>query len=88
MKYCLRIFPRIIFECCRFVRRRRQRDYIEIVNPKPGICNSQVGRMGGKQLLNLGRGCASDVGTPIHEFMHAIGNLRGLIHILQNCWIL
>merc|ERR1719436_687914 len=31
---------------------------------------------GGRQDLSLGTGCASDVGTPIHEFMHALGYLH------------
>ena len=38
-------------------------------------CWSWVGRTGGKQELSLKSGsCAYQVGTPIHELMHAIGN--------------
>ena len=27
----------------------------------------------GKQYLSLGNGCATTVGTPVHEMMHAMG---------------
>ena len=47
-------------------------------------CWSYVGKQGGKQKLsllagqmhggNVYGGCATQVGTPIHELMHAIGN--------------
>ena len=51
--------------------RRSERDYIHIVR-KDG-CSSWVGRYGGRQALSLGKGCAANVGIPIHELMHAIG---------------
>ena len=48
-----------------------ERDYIQIV--RGDFCQSMVGKLGGRQDLMLGHGCAIDVGTPIHEFMHALG---------------
>ena len=38
-----------------------------------GGCYSSLGKRGGKQDLSLAQGCTYSVGTPIHEFMHAIG---------------
>ena len=38
-------------------------------------CYSHIGRIGGKQDLSLGDGCARNVGTPLHEFMHALGSI-------------
>ncbi|GFT68123.1 zinc metalloproteinase nas-15 [Nephila pilipes] len=35
-------------------------------------CYSQVGRVGGQQMVSLGNGCLY-VGTAIHEFGHALG---------------
>ena len=35
---------------------------------------SKLGRIGGRQELSLGNRCADNVGTPLHELMHAIGN--------------
>ena len=37
-----------------------------------------VGKMGGRQILSLADGCVYDVGTPIHELMHALGNITVL----------
>ena len=56
----------------RFVERSNQRDYIEVFKGHPGSCWSLVGRKGGKQPLSLGEGCPN-VGTVVHEFMHALG---------------
>ena len=61
----------------RFVPRTTEEDYIHIISDSG--CWSNVGKVGGKQSISLkaysdGGGCASQVGTPIHEFMHAIGN--------------
>ena len=68
--------------CKRFVERSTENDYLHIIhvhpNPKKRGCWSYLGKLGGKQELSLGRktrsGCADKIGTPIHEFMHAIGN--------------
>ena len=51
--------------------RTEERDYIQIV--RRGNCQSKVGKIGGRQDISLGDGCASNVGIPIHEFMHALG---------------
>ncbi|KAF7287628.1 hypothetical protein GWI33_005980 [Rhynchophorus ferrugineus] len=51
-------------------------DYIAIVSASTG-CWSSVGRIGGRQEVNLQNpGCTSKVGTPIHELMHAAGFLH------------
>lgn len=61
--------------CLRMVARTNEKDYIEIVKAN-GVCSSSVGRVGGKQTLKLAAGCLYDIGTPFHEFMHAIGYMH------------
>ncbi|XP_017873992.1 PREDICTED: zinc metalloproteinase nas-4 [Drosophila arizonae] len=62
--------------CIRFVPRSTERDYISIVSGSSG-CWSSVGRVGGKQEVNLqSPGCLSRPGTAIHELMHALGFLH------------
>ncbi|XP_034662822.1 high choriolytic enzyme 1 [Drosophila subobscura] len=62
--------------CIRFVQRSSQRDYISIVSGSSG-CWSSVGRVGGKQEVNLqSPGCLSRPGTAMHELMHALGFLH------------
>lgn len=59
--------------CIRFVPRTHQNDYVSIVSGNSG-CWSSVGRIGGRQEINLqSPGCLVKVGTIIHEFMHACG---------------
>nr|XP_023016554.1 zinc metalloproteinase nas-13-like isoform X1 [Leptinotarsa decemlineata] len=51
-------------------------DYISITNDRTG-CWSSVGRIGGRQLLNLqSPSCTTKIGTPVHELMHAAGFLH------------
>ena len=57
----------------RIVDRNEETDYIDIIQGYG--CYSHIGRIGGKQDLSLGDGCARNVGTPLHEFMHAIGSI-------------
>ncbi|XP_023232117.1 astacin-like metalloprotease toxin 5 isoform X6 [Centruroides sculpturatus] len=59
-----------IVTCLRFVRRRRENNYIYIQEGKG--CNSYVGKEGGRQILNLGSGCWN-IGIILHELCHAIG---------------
>lgn len=62
--------------CIRFVPRSAERDYVSIVSGNSG-CWSSVGRIGGKQEVNLqSPGCLSKHGTAIHELMHAVGFLH------------
>ena len=55
----------------RFVERSSEPDYLYIFQGSG--CWSYIGKTGGRQKLSLGTGCTWGVGTPIHEFMHAIG---------------
>lgn len=62
--------------CIRFVPRTRETDYLIILSDRSG-CWSSVGRIGGAQKLNLqSPACLTTVGTPVHEFMHAVGFLH------------
>ncbi|KAH8311943.1 hypothetical protein KR044_008719 [Drosophila immigrans] len=62
--------------CIRFVPYAGERDYISIVSGNSG-CWSSVGRVGGKQEVNLqSPGCLGRPGTAIHELMHALGFLH------------
>ena len=53
-----------------FKMRSDEEDFIEIV--ANGGCNSPLGKLGGRQELNLVPGCY-EMGTQMHEFMHALG---------------
>ncbi|XP_046663671.1 zinc metalloproteinase nas-13-like [Homalodisca vitripennis] len=68
--------------CIKFVPRTgSERDYVYITNSNTG-CWSSVGRIGGRQELNLqSPGCLTKKGTVMHEMMHAIGFLHE-----QNRW--
>uniref|UniRef100_A0A1L8DQE2 Metalloendopeptidase n=1 Tax=Nyssomyia neivai TaxID=330878 RepID=A0A1L8DQE2_9DIPT len=62
--------------CLRFVPRTTQTDYVFVTTSDSG-CYSYVGRIGGRQQLNLqnntpGNGCFR-FGTVVHEFIHAWG---------------
>lgn len=62
--------------CIRFRPRLSESDYISIVSGNSG-CWSSVGRMGGRQEVNLQvPGCTTKIGTILHEFMHAVGFLH------------
>lgn len=54
----------------RFVPRTTEGDYIEFSSSNSG-CYSNVGKTGGKQIINLGAGCGT--GQAIHEIGHAVG---------------
>lgn len=62
--------------CIRFVPRVNQRDYVSIEGSSNG-CWSTVGRVGGRQVLNLQKDdCFRRIGTVLHELMHVIGFLH------------
>jgi hypothetical protein len=62
--------------CIRFVPKSSERDYLVIKNSPTG-CWSSVGKIGGRQEVNLQTGgCTSRIGTPCHELMHALGFLH------------
>ena len=52
-------------------------DFVALV--KGQGCHSKLGRRGGRQEISLGHNCADNVGTPIHEFLHALGKKFSLI---------
>ncbi|XP_055931553.1 astacin-like metalloprotease toxin 5 [Argiope bruennichi] len=56
--------------CIRFIPRTNEKDYIRL-HPGQG-CYSFVGRVGGPQIVSLGKGCGWQ-GTITHELGHAIG---------------
>lgn len=59
--------------CIRFIPRTNEKDYIYIQRTNTG-CWSSVGRVGGKQEVNLQTpGCTTKVGTAVHELNHAVG---------------
>ena len=67
----------MIYNSFRWVQRdssneQYYKDYISIFRGRG--CYSMVGcQRKGKQYLSLGNGCATTVGTPVHEMMHAMG---------------
>ena len=69
--------PNLIFFLLFFLIRERtdESDYIEIIkNAKGGndLCQSYVGRKGGKQALTLNKNCY-DYGPIAHELFHVLG---------------
>ena len=57
--------------CLRFTARNGESDYVEYDNQVLDACFSSIGRVGGKQTINMGFGCG--FGTGVHEIGHAIG---------------
>jgi hypothetical protein len=57
----------------RFPKRRASHtNYVSFEAPaNPDVCQSRVGRQGGKQVISLGANCS--VGSAIHEIGHAVG---------------
>ncbi|XP_063709431.1 seminal metalloprotease 1-like [Culicoides brevitarsis] len=65
-----------LVSCLKFVERTVEEDYIEVIGTPTG-CWSEVGKIGGKQQLNLQlnnveEGCFR-IATIMHEFIHALG---------------
>nr|QNH72401.1 toxin candidate TRINITY_DN17935_c0_g1_i1 [Ceriantheomorphe brasiliensis] len=56
--------------CIRFKKRKNEADYVEFYYGDG--CNSDVGRIGGRQSTSLGQGCA-DHGIVVHEIGHLVG---------------
>ncbi len=54
----------------KFVPRTTQNDFVEFTNIY-GNCSSSLGRIGGKQIINIAPGC--DQTNAVHEIGHAIG---------------
>jgi len=71
--------------CIRIIPRTTEADYIGI--ERGSGCSSAVGVRGGRQRLKLGTNCANSVGTPIHEFMHAIGYLHEQSRADRDKWV-
>jgi astacin (peptidase family M12A)/Kelch motif protein len=51
------------------IPRSGQADYVRFIPST--VCSSSVGRIGGRQLINLANGC--DAGSTVHEITHALG---------------
>ena len=60
----------------RFVPWTGEYNYLDII--RDGGCWSWYGQQGGAQQLSLASGCADTVGSPVHEFMHAIGTTQDI----------
>jgi len=60
--------------CIRFkpYSSRTDVDYVYIFKGEDGVCQSHVGRLGGRQNLWLGNRCIT-TGTITHELLHALG---------------
>ena len=56
--------------CLKFVQRNGQEDYVEFTCSSQPICTSYVGRVGGRQTIQLGRDCEDRV---LHEIGHTVG---------------
>ncbi|EDS31597.1 metalloproteinase [Culex quinquefasciatus] len=73
--------------CVRFKPRMGEKDYISIESSQSG-CWSSVGRIGGKQEVNLQMpGCTTKVGTIVHELMHALGFLHEQNRSERDNWV-
>ncbi|ETN67544.1 metalloproteinase [Anopheles darlingi] len=73
--------------CIRFVPRMAETDYVSFESSSSG-CWSSVGRIGGKQAVNLQiPGCTTLVGTIIHEMMHALGFLHEQNREDRDSWV-
>lgn len=57
--------------CIRFIPRKKQKDYIYIKSEKG--CVSNLGKIGGRQVVSLESDGCVDRGTIIHGLVHAIG---------------
>ena len=58
------------FTCLRFRLRTKEENFLSFVDF--GGCWSYVGKIGGKQMVSLGKGCKTK-GKATHEILHAIG---------------
>ena len=57
--------------CLKFVERSGQEDYVEFTcSSKAALCSSYVGRVGGRQTIQLGLDCEDRV---LHEIGHTVG---------------
>ncbi|XP_037719351.1 zinc metalloproteinase nas-14-like [Drosophila subpulchrella] len=64
------------YTCVRFMPRIAEKDYVAFTSRKLG-CYSYVGRLGGRQELNLHSPfCLVKVGVTLHEMMHTLGFLH------------
>lgn len=54
-----------------FVQKTDEDDYVEFVKPAKLVCSSYIGRQGGRQKINISRGCGK--GAIVHEILHAAG---------------
>ena len=58
--------------CLQFRRHRNERDYVVFSARQNAGCASYIGRIGGRQTIDLGPGC-EEQSTILHEICHALG---------------
>ena len=63
--------------CLRFVQafvgsRQIHTDYVKFTSSSRGCYSTSIGKSGGKQVINLGRGCGT-LAVVVHEIGHAVG---------------
>lgn len=71
--------------CVVFVPRTTQQDYVTLKDNKEG-CSSNIGRIGGQQILSLEQGC-HEVGTIVHELIHALGYTHMHNHVNRDKFV-
>jgi hypothetical protein len=59
--------------CVRFVPRTTQPDYISIEAQDDGCWSDTIGKLGGKQIVNLQMPGCHMHGSIVHELLHAVG---------------
>ena len=65
-KTCLRFVPAFVGS------RQVYTDYVVFTSASRGCYSDSIGKLGGRQVINLGRGCGSLV-VIVHEIGHAVG---------------
>lgn len=58
--------------CIHFVQRSKEKDYLSFIRSEENRCSSKVGRIGGRQEIQMSASCMRH-GTVVHELLHALG---------------
>ncbi|XP_054265243.1 zinc metalloproteinase nas-12-like [Macrosteles quadrilineatus] len=78
--------------CVRWIPRTNQKDYVEIVRSQvPESCSTTVGRIGGRQTLDLGDRCFGAMhgyrGAIRHEMLHTLGFIHEQQRLDRDCFV-